>query len=219
MRNLAIMSDRELLEMSDRDLLGLAARAAGYDYRPTDGTIVEDGSPRNWDPLTADSDALRLAAACNMNVYTDGLATVSACASYNLDRVIVTQRVSECGEDKSAAIRRAIVRAAAEIAAANPATMADLLDEIDALRAELQAWQWQPIETAPKDGTRVLLRIEWSDVPVVGVFSHDRWWADTEHHEVSCGAYCYGGRVSSDKNMKPTHWHPLPLPPDPPKEA
>lgn len=103
------------------------------------------------------------------------------------------------------------------IVQANPATVSALLDEIDALRAELQAWQWQPIETAPKDGTRVLLWIEWSDVPVVGEFSHDRWWADTEHHEVSCGAYCYGGSVSSDKNMKPTHWHPLPLPPDPPQ--
>lgn len=72
---------------------------------------------------------------------------------------------------------------------------------------------WQPIETAPKDGTRVLLWIEWSDVPVIGEFSHGRWRADTEHYSVSCGAGCYGGSVSSDRYMKPTHWRPLPAPP------
>lgn len=87
-----------------------------------------------------------------------------------------------------------------------------LHEAADALEAAREDG-WQPMETAPKDGTRVLLWIEWSDVPVVGEFSHDRWWADTEHYEVSCGAYCYGGSVSSDKNMKPTHWHPLPPPP------
>ena len=53
---------------------------------------------------------------------------------------------------------------------------------------------WQPIETAPKDGTRVLLRREgmvalgeWRNL-----FGIDTWW---RHGPL-------GG--------KPTHWHPIP---------
>jgi len=102
---------------------------------------------------------------------------------------------------------------AAFIAACDPDTIRELLAERDQLAAEnsrLREGGWQPIETAPKDGTRVLLRIEWSDEPVVGEFTHDRWRACTEHHEVSCGEYCYGGRVTSDKDMKPIAWARIP---------
>jgi len=84
-----------------------------------------------------------------------------------------------------------------------------LREAADALEAAREDG-WQPMETAPKDGTRVLLRIEWSDEPVVGEFTHDRWRACTEHYEVSCGAYCYGGSVSSDKDMKPIAWARIP---------
>jgi hypothetical protein len=102
---------------------------------------------------------------------------------------------------------------AAMIAGCDPDTIRALLAERDQLAAEnsrLREGGWQPIETAPKDGTRVLLRIEWSDEPVVGEFTHDRWRACTEHHEVSCGEYCYGGRVTSDKDMKPIAWARIP---------
>lgn len=85
-------------------------------------------------------------------------------------------------------------------------TLAEAAAALEAARED----GWQPIETAPKDGTRVLLRIEWSDEPVVGEFTHDRWRACTEHHEVSCGEYCYGGRVTSDKDMKPIAWARIP---------
>lgn len=96
-------------------------------------------------------------------------------------------------------------------------TLSDLKEAAAALAVRGDGWL--PIESAPKDGTRVFLWIEWSDVPVVGEFSHKRWWADTEHYEVSCGTYCYGGTVSSDKNMKPTHWMPLPVAPQPQEEV
>lgn len=73
---------------------------------------------------------------------------------------------------------------------------------------------WQPIDTAPKDGTRVLLRIEYSDVPLIAYFKDyghgGQWHAETEHYTVSCGAYCYGGSVSDDGRISPTHWASLP---------
>ena len=105
------------------------------------------------------------------------------------------------------------LRDAAADAAAEEYGVSGLLREAAAALEAAREDGWQPIETAPKDGTRVLLWIEWSDVPVVGEFSHGRWQADTEHYSVSCGAGCYGGSVSSDRYMKPTHWRPLPAPP------
>lgn len=97
--------------------------------------------------------------------------------------------------------------------ACDPDTIRELLAERDQLAAALEAareYGWQPIETAPKDGTRVLLRIEWSNEPVVGEFTNDRWWACTEHHEVWCGTYCLGGKVGSYKDMKPIAWARIP---------
>ena len=68
---------------------------------------------------------------------------------------------------------------------------------------------WQPIETAPKDGTKVWLFIP-SDEPqqVVGLFDtwgDHSWWA-------------YADRVLQDITGEagtPTHWMPLPAPPEP----
>lgn len=67
---------------------------------------------------------------------------------------------------------------------------------------------WQPIETAPKDGTPVLLWIEFfcaSGGPMEGVrpmmatcWNHGDGW--------------YGG-PSQVPGFSPTHWRPLPAPP------
>lgn len=58
---------------------------------------------------------------------------------------------------------------------------------------------WRPIETAPKDGTAVLLNLpEMGDV-VSGAFCDGRW-------EDNGMAQC---RFMGD----PTHWMPLPEPP------
>lgn len=58
---------------------------------------------------------------------------------------------------------------------------------------------WQPIETAPKDGTRVLLYRPGEQI--IGY-----WWrgADDEYWNAARGLEFYG----------PTHWRSLPEPPE-----
>jgi hypothetical protein len=58
--------------------------------------------------------------------------------------------------------------------------------------------EWQPIETAPKDGTDLLLWWPyWSKIPVHGYWSLGEW--------ASLSAISEGDG--------PTHWMPLPAPP------
>lgn len=54
--------------------------------------------------------------------------------------------------------------------------------------------QWQPIETAPKDGTRILL------------------WDGYMMYTGSKGLRT-GGWHSNGERVVPTHWQPLPAPP------
>ena len=60
--------------------------------------------------------------------------------------------------------------------------------------------EWQPIETAPKDGTQILVyEPEEKYTPIyVVVYDNGKWI------EASGEQYA---------NWKPTHWMPLPLPP------
>lgn len=76
-------------------------------------------------------------------------------------------------------------------------------DQINALRARAEAAEaaakWQPIETAPKDGTDV-------QVFIPGAVVNSRVQT----------AYYFGGmwRVWADIHaVVPTHWRPLPAPP------
>jgi len=65
---------------------------------------------------------------------------------------------------------------------------------------------WQPIETAPKDGTAILLHYDWEPLTVVGYFGtgdmpemqHDRWRVKYDCDSLEAG---FG---------VPTHWMPLP---------
>lgn len=91
--------------------------------------------------------------------------------------------------------------------------------EIDALRKRVQelesAQQWMSIESAPKDGTDVLVMYMHIDTQIVHnafyAAESDGWEADSvgwwsyEHSEVS--------RVHLTDWMTPTHWMPLPQPP------
>ena len=67
-----------------------------------------------------------------------------------------------------------------------------------------QETAWQPIETAPKDGT---------------VFLGYKLGQFRECYKVprdDCDMWCFGGVSGADDlfpNIKPTHWMPLPTPP------
>lgn len=98
------------------------------------------------------------------------------------------------------------------------AAMLALLDEIDALRAELQARQWQPIETAPKDGTEIIVFHPEGGVcaafcPADGFAWHCMDGENTVQGKLSRQSI---PRMTSFVEP-PTHWMPLPLPPAPPQ--
>ena len=72
--------------------------------------------------------------------------------------------------------------------------------------------QWQPIETAPRDDTNVI--VMYVSIQTQCVFNafyaslengwdpEDEGWWSYEHNEV--------GRIKLDGYMTPTHWMPLP---------
>lgn len=68
---------------------------------------------------------------------------------------------------------------------------------------------WQPISTAPKDGSEIIVgSVEggvfagfWSDVP--NYWGHFGWFAESDR--AACDA--------TRKPFQPTHWMPLPDPP------
>ena len=96
--------------MNDRELLELAAKAVGYDYKPKNGAIVVGGIPANWNPLTDDGDALRLAVKLELQLrlrHSENAVSVYGSPDGRVDEA---DRADPC-----AATRRAIVRAAAEI--------------------------------------------------------------------------------------------------------
>ena len=95
-----------------------------------------------------------------------------------------------------------------------------LKDEVEYHKADAKKWalqalrfdKWQPIETAPKDGTRILVtggtfrrededekRPAWTAIV---------WWDSDQR-------VWWGGYLAQDVGVwyEPTHWMPLPEPP------
>ena len=73
---------------------------------------------------------------------------------------------------------------------------------------------WQPIETAPVDGTEILLLID-------GKVIEGHWLEIEDPHYGSFGSWelvvlpFHGcGCCASDDPPEPTHWMPLPEPPE-----
>lgn len=81
------------------------------------------------------------------------------------------------------------------------------LEQLEAIADTLEAQQWQPIETAPKDGTLVLLAWPyWSSSAVVGYWKHSRWVSDAVLEDW----------FARHEEPGPTAWMPLPPLPAPP---
>ena len=118
--------------MTDKELLELAAKAAGYRikreaYGDQSGLVVWiDDEPRIWHPLTDDGDALRLAVKLEIDIHhwwhRIEVAHCPRRPNSSLDTnaaFALSEMVGQDG-DRTAATRRAIVLAAAEIGKAMP---------------------------------------------------------------------------------------------------
>ena len=71
--------------------------------------------------------------------------------------------------------------------------------------------KWQSIETAPKDGSYLLLWEQYSDAPFVGYWLRGSWSVSHEHVDAEGG--WDGANVVDDLSMPITHWMPIPTPP------
>ena len=82
---------------------------------------------------------------------------------------------------------------------------------------------WRPIETAAKDGGKeVLLRVKMrAGIPgglLVGHWMDGGFTVGDDHPAIAGGWYFWNGRMF-DKASEPTHWMPLPSPPEPETEV
>lgn len=93
--------------MADKELLEYAAKAAGMPKGWFDDDLR---GTYNWNPLTDDGDALRLAVKVKLWIYIRD--TFTDVMTETLHETFITE---PHGDDPYAATRRAIVRAAAEI--------------------------------------------------------------------------------------------------------
>ncbi len=101
--------------MTDRELLELAAKSLGWRWSIADLVWYDDQAgtfTKNWNPLTDDGDALRLAVRLELCVdCEEGLPAVT----YKDADLWWNESPEDSRKDPCAATRRAIVRAAAEI--------------------------------------------------------------------------------------------------------
>lgn len=106
--------------MNDRELLEMAAKAAGIRKSTMDDGCefyIGVATDHAWDPLIYDDDALQLAIKLCIDImFFNGFQEVICCGQGDTD-----ENIEETyGEDIHAAVRRCIVRAAAEIGRSMP---------------------------------------------------------------------------------------------------
>lgn len=91
----------------------------------------------------------------------------------------------------------------------NAPELAQAVIDLSARVEELEKG-WQPIETAPKDGTRILGLTSFGDIEIC------EYCTITNYTYEEAGDGLFGRTVHVDEfwsNNKPTHWMPLPAPP------
>jgi hypothetical protein len=105
--------------MTDKELLELAAKAAGVECKKTPIGFYLLDEDRNWNPLTDDGDALRLAVKLDIHIRPYD---TSVFADHEIHGAVynIFEDYRNHKNDKHAATRRAITRAAAEIGKATP---------------------------------------------------------------------------------------------------
>ena len=69
--------------------------------------------------------------------------------------------------------------------------------------------KWQSIDTAPKDGTYLLLWEQYSTNPFVGCWAFGVWAVSHEHVDAE-GGWDGANVVDSISQERITHWMPLP---------
>lgn len=74
--------------------------------------------------------------------------------------------------------------------------------------------KWLPIETAPKEGTEILVMHVCIETQIV----HNAFWIEDEDDKKETGWWSYEhsevSRIKLDDWLTPTHWMPLPSDPD-----
>lgn len=86
-----------------------------------------------------------------------------------------------------------------------------IVDLQSALLASETQHQWQPIETAPKDGTDVLLWCAGAMEPSYALIAS---WVDFKGEAPD--GWCDASTGRYNDGCPPTHWMPLPSPPETP---
>lgn len=70
--------------------------------------------------------------------------------------------------------------------------------------------KWQPIETAPKDGTKIIAMAKYGDVMAVSwLTAEESAWEDNGHPDDYCSVWWDG----VDAVYSLVYWMPLPEPP------
>lgn len=95
-----------------------------------------------------------------------------------------------------------------------------VVQERDALARRVT---WQPIETAPKDGSPMLLWDAEREIPIVGMWVSFAGTNSPESYEPAYSGWDSMSGVptwlDASPDAQPTHWMPLPAPPVRDEEA
>ena len=74
--------------------------------------------------------------------------------------------------------------------------------------------KWQPIETAPKDGTAILVLLFGSDIAHAARWYDEQATIEEKYQDGGPGWYLTWDHYKLSARYGPTNWMPLPPPPE-----